>query len=262
MTFIFSKYHGAGNDFIMVDNRLGEFTFNTVEAVKSLCDRHFGIGADGLILIENSSDSDFKMVYYNADGNLGSMCGNGSRCAVMFAKEVGVQFSTKSFEAYDGIHRFEILADNRVKVSMSDVKEVAKRNEAYLINTGSPHLIIPVDDVKSVDVFNEGKKIRYSPEFKAEGVNVNFVNAQNGLVEIRTYERGVENETMACGTGCVAAGLWAAMEKRLGSGEHSIKLKSLGGMLTVSFHYEVSKGFTNVYLEGPVAKVFEGSINA
>lgn len=261
MTFTFSKYHGAGNDFIMVDNRNGLVDDISVEQVSALCRRHFGVGADGLIRIENSTNADFKMVYHNADGKIGSMCGNGSRCAVLFAKEIGVEFQSFSFHAADGLHHFEILSADRVKVSMKDVREIKRNDEWTFIDTGSPHLIVPVNDLQNVDVYNDGKKIRYSPKFQSEGVNVNFVEAKNDLVEIRTYERGVENETMACGTGCVAAALWSAFENKT-TGQHNVNLKAQGGLLNVSFNYNPGSGFTNVFLEGPVMKVFEGRVTA
>jgi len=262
MTFAFSKYHGAGNDFVLVDNRDGTFPSASVETVKTLCDRHFGIGADGLILLESSEVADFKMVYFNADGRLSSMCGNGARCIVLFASEKGIENVAGEFEAVDGIHSYLITEPNRkVKVSMRDVQEIVQRGATYFINTGSPHLIVPTEDIQDIDVREEGKKIRYSPQFKKEGVNVNFVQAQGDTVDIRTYERGVEDETLACGTGCVAAAAWAAVSQNVNGGTHTYRLNTLGGLVKVSFQH-VGKRFKDVFLEGPAVKVFEGRATA
>jgi diaminopimelate epimerase len=262
MQISFSKYHGAGNDFIMIDDRAGQFVHDkNVELINTLCNRHLGIGADGLILIKNSSVADFKMDYFNADGNLGSMCGNGSRCAVIFASAIGVNFTGFKLEAYDGLHSFELLDENWVRVSMGDVKDVFKREDSFLLNTGSPHLVIPVTNLNQIDVFHEGKEIRYSDEFKKEGVNVNFITAHNGTVELRTYERGVEDETLACGTGCVAAAIACSIIiKNESAGKQEYPIKARGGNLKVTFNHQPGIGYTNVTLEGPVEKVFDGTI--
>ena len=259
MTFSFSKYHGAGNDFILVDNRGGAFDDISVDMVNQLCARRFGIGADGFIRIEDSTKADFKMVYHNADGKIGSMCGNGSRCAVLFARQIGVEFNLFSFEASDGLHRFELTGESSVKVSMRDVKEMERSSDWLFMNTGSPHVVVPVHGLPDIDVLADGRKNRNGRKFKEEGVNVNFVEPLDGVIHIRTYERGVEDETLACGTGCVAAALWAAVDNDVRPGKHSVKLKAQGGILNVAFERKPNAGFVNVFLEGPVQFVFDGT---
>jgi diaminopimelate epimerase len=262
MQIRFSKYHGAGNDFVMIDDRDGQFPYGTnVEVIKTLCDRHFGIGADGLILIKPSLIADFKMDYYNADGNIGSMCGNGSRCAVIFASAIELNFTGNKLEAYDGAHSFELLGDNRVRVSMADVKDIYMSGDSFLMNTGSPHLVVPVTNLDEMDVFHEGRAIRYSDEFAKEGVNVNFITAHGGVVYLRTYERGVEDETLACGTGCVAAAIaCSVIIKNESTAKQEYAVKAKGGDLKVTFLRQPGSGYTNVTLEGPVEKVFDGTI--
>jgi diaminopimelate epimerase len=259
MTITFSKYHGAGNDFVLVDNRSGLFDNLSVDPVATVCHRRYGVGADGLILVGASAAADFTMTYYNADGKIGSMCGNGARCAVRFAQQVGITFKDFAFDAFDGVHRFELLDGGNVRVSMRDVLEIERSSNWLFMNTGSPHVVVPVYDLADIDVPGDGRKIRNSARFVKEGVNVNFVEPIDGLVNIRTYERGVEDETLACGTGCVAAALWAAVENDVKPGSHTVKLKAKGGNLSVSF-VRTDRGFTDVWLEGPVAHVFDGSI--
>uniref|UniRef100_UPI004047538C diaminopimelate epimerase n=1 Tax=Roseivirga sp. TaxID=1964215 RepID=UPI004047538C len=250
----FHKYQGTGNDFVMIDNRDLGFDKSDLVAVSKLCDRRFGIGADGVILIESHDQFDFEMIYFNPDGSQ-SLCGNGSRCAVMFAKALGIIQNRTEFLAIDGPHRAFIEKDE-VHLLMNDVANFEKIGDDYLINTGSPHYIKYVSALDSLNVIAEGRAIRYSDRFEKEGVNVNFIReeATNGLA-IRTYERGVESETLSCGTGCTAAALSLGL---LGA-DSPIELKTQGGNLKVSFDQHENK-FTNIYLIGPAQKVFEGKI--
>ena len=196
MTLHFEKYHGSGNDFILVDNRRNKFQF-TKEQVATLCHRHFGIGADGLILIEKHPRLDFEMKYFNADGGLGSMCGNGGRCAVKFAAKHRLIRQSARFKAFDGEHEAIFTGEDLIKLSMLPVEGIEKKDETYILNTGSPHFVKFVDDVAAIDVVNEGKKIRYSQLFSKEGINVNFVAVIGEVIHMRTYERGVEDETLS-----------------------------------------------------------------
>lgn len=251
----FYKYQGTGNDFVMIDNRQNWFD-GSQKHIESLCHRRFGIGADGLILIENSEDFDFKMKYYNADGNEGTMCGNGGRCAVKFAADLGIFKNSTSFIAVDGPHT-ATLEGSEVSLGMIDVSEILNEENGYFLNTGSPHLIIFVENVDEIDVKALGSSIRYSEYWMARGgVNVNFVEIldRNNL-KVRTYERGVEDETYSCGTGVTAAAIVSSAKKGL---VHSININTIGGKLNVSF-----KGvntFSEIFLQGPALRVFEGVI--
>lgn len=204
-TISFFKYQGTGNDFVMIDNRENVFPKDDLSLITKLCDRRFGIGADGVILIENTESSDFEMVYFNPDGSQ-SLCGNGSRCAVMFANQLGIIEDKTKFMAIDGEHEAHIK-EGRVHLLMHDVNEVEQIGEDFLIDTGSPHYIKYVTDLDQKDMIAEGRAIRYSDRFKAAGVNVNLIEKQDDGLKIRTYERGVEGETLSCGTGCTAAAL-------------------------------------------------------
>lgn len=258
MKIRFVKYHGAGNDFILVDDRSETLVGLTQTHINQMCNRHYGIGADGLILIRNIYSVDFKMIYYNADGKEGSMCGNGARCAVIFAAECGVMFNTHSFKAYDGIHQFSVTDLNRVMVSMRDVNMIQPRENALLLDTGSPHIVFNVDDVDALNVYETGKQIRYNQEFAEKGVNVNFLQILQEGLRLRTYERGVENETEACGTGCVAAAISRSEWSNNLQKEQSYLVVTNGGPLRVSFNKEGSGNYSNIFLEGPVERVYEG----
>lgn len=253
----FVKYHGTGNDFILIDNRSQVFCADQA-LISRLCDRHFGVGADGLILIEesNSPTEDFKMVYFNADGKKGTMCGNGGRCAVKFAQSLGMIAQKTVFLAPDGIHE-ALLKEEEVSLKMTDVLSYHKEQQHYLINTGSPHYIQFVEDTEQINVLEKGKKIRYSPTFQPDGINVNFVEWREPLHKIRTYERGVEAETLSCGTGTVAAAIAIAIEK--GTSQSPISMKTLGGTLKVSFKNN-GKAFTEIWLSGPAQEVFTGTL--
>ncbi|WP_339890009.1 diaminopimelate epimerase [uncultured Flavobacterium sp.] len=260
MKIHFYKYQGTGNDFVMIDNRQDTFPKNDTKLIAYLCDRRFGIGADGLILLEKHADLDFKMVYYNSDGNESSMCGNGGRCLVAFAKQMNVISNEATFEAVDGSHFATIDKDGIVSLQMTDVSDIKLENNYTFLNTGSPHHVTLVDDLQNFDVKNEGAKIRYSDLYENEGSNVNFVKQlENNIFTVRTYERGVEDETLSCGTGVTAVAI--AMYKTGKSSSKEINLNVEGGKLKVKFDVDNNK-FTNVFLIGPATFVFEGTINS
>ena len=261
MELAFYKYQGTGNDFILIDNRSGLFQLNNYELIKRLCDRHFGIGADGLMLLENIHGYDFSMVYYNSNGKPGSMCGNGGRCIVAFAKQLGIIDSTANFLAVDGKHSAKI-SESVVSLQMVDVASVSCNPEYWIVNTGSPHYVCISDTLATEDVFKKGQSIRNSILFKEEGINVNFVQAES-LTDhyfVRTYERGVENETFACGTGVTAVALAMAEDSQV-IGPHTTYIRTLGGNLTINFERNTEGNFKNVYLMGSVEFVFKGCIN-
>lgn len=255
MNITFHKYQGAGNDFILIDNRENKIALQP-SVIQQLCDRRFGIGADGLILIEDHPTLDYRMIYFNADGSQ-SLCGNGSRCGFAFATALGIVQSEALFETTDGIHKIK-HQDGLIHFQLfdSDLPQSLGSEEWYL-NTGSPHHVLITSDIQAIDVVSKGSAIRNSPKYSSQnGTNVNFAQLLHDKVKMRTYERGVENETLSCGTGATAVGLIAGT---LGY-ESPVKIETLGGELIVSF---VKKGdqFTDVWLAGPAEKVFEGSLN-
>jgi diaminopimelate epimerase len=241
----------------MIDNRTLSFPKNNIDLINKLCDRRFGIGADGLILLENSDNFDFKMIYFNADGKEGTMCGNGGRCIVAFAKELKIINNITSFEAVDGEHSANIKND-LVSLKMADVNTIKEFKNHTFLNTGSPHHILFQTNIDDIDVKEKGAKIRYGKPYFEEGTNVNFVEQIDAnSFKMRTYERGVENETLACGTGATAVAI--AANKTNKTNANHIKLEVLGGNLEVSFDFE-NQNYTNVFLTGPAVKVFEGNI--
>lgn len=255
MEYTFYKYQGTGNDFIMVDNRNDTFPKNDTKLVAKLCDRKFGIGADGLILLENADSVDFRMVYYNSDGNQSTMCGNGGRCIVAFANALGMISGETEFDAVDGKHHATI--DNGiVSLHMKDVTTVSVYENYVFMDTGSPHHVEVVDNLTDLDVKGIGANIRYSGLYGNQGANVNFVNqAGPDIFSVRTYERGVEDETLSCGTGVTAVAI--AMNVTGKTDADTITLQTPGGNLGVSFKQE-GKQYTNVYLTGPAEFVFKG----
>jgi diaminopimelate epimerase len=256
MNISFNKYQGAGNDFIIIDNRNGEINPGDEKIINKLCDRRFGIGADGLILVSEASDSDFEMKYFNSDGKLGSMCGNGGRCVAHFTKKSGIAGPKQKFLAFDGIH--EASVDNDiVRLQMADVNNYKIINGSYFLNTGSPHYVVFTEGVEKMDVFNEGKKLRWAPEFAPGGTNVNFVEIINDTLHLRTFERGVEDETLACGTGITASAIASVLSGRFVSAP--VKVMAKGGNLKVEFDVKDAK-VTNIWLTGPATFVFEGEI--
>ncbi len=266
MTITFSKYHGTGNDFILIDNRSEQLVATQNELYRHLCSRRFGIGADGLMLVQNHPTCDFEMVYFNADGHLSSMCGNGGRCIVAFAHRLGITSSaTTRFMAVDGQHDARLEhSDNgtMVALKMNDVKTVHlyNDNKDYVLDTGSPHYVQFVEDLAQVAVFQEGRAIRNQANFKAEGINVNFVERQKAEhhISVATYERGVENETYSCGTGVVAASIASAL-KATTTASITITVTTKGGTLNVSFDKKEQQ-FSNIWLKGAATHVFDGTV--
>ncbi len=257
MQQIFYKYQGTGNDFVLIDNRQQIFDKNDTKHVAFLCDRRFGVGADGLILLENHPEYDFKMVYYNADGNESSMCGNGGRCLVAFAKQLGVITNKAVFEAIDGLHHATIEGDI-VKLQMLDVDAIETYENHVFLNTGSPHHVQFENDIEDFDIKSKGAIIRYGPPYNEAGSNVNFVKKlSDSTFRVRTYERGVEDETLSCGTGVTAVAL--AMHTLGETDKNHVTLNVEGGKLEVSFNNE-NGIYNNVWLIGPATFVFKGSI--
>lgn len=256
MTLSFYKYQGTGNDFILIDNRSLQFPKIDAKLVASLCDRKYGIGADGLILLENDEMSDFKMVYYNADGNEGSLCGNGGRCTVAFAKYLNIIGNGTTFNAVDGQHKASI-SDGIVSLQMGDVSEIKEKPDYVFLDTGSPHHVQMVKNLENFDVFKEGKKLRYGL-YGMAGSNINFVeHIEDSIFAVRTYERGVENETLSCGTGVTAVAL--AMHNKGKVTNQETVVRTQGGDLQVRFKKEDGV-YTNIFLIGPAKQVFKGEI--
>ena len=259
MEIPFYKYQGTGTDFVIIDNRHNLYNDLNEIQIKTLCDRRFGIGADGVMLLNNLAGYDFKMGYYNADGKPSSMCGNGGRCMIRFANDMGIKRDIYKFMAVDGEHTASIDLDNTIRLKMQDVTSVESHAAYAILDTGSPHYIKYSKDVKEIDVFKKGQEIRYSPAFEKEGINVNFVETTGDYsIYVRTYERGVENETFSCGTGVTAAALMSAHHER---GFNQVEVKTNGGNLSVEFKQTGDESFSDIYLCGPGTFVFKGTIN-
>jgi diaminopimelate epimerase len=254
----FYKYQGTGNDFILIDNRNSQYQ-PSQEQIAGLCHRHLGIGADGLMLLELADGYDFRMVYYNSDGRESTMCGNGGRCITAFARHLKIIERSAHFIAIDGPHTAAIHPDGQISLQMQDVGTVDIREGYTILNTGSPHYVAWVRDVNAIDVFSEGKAIRNSPEFKLEGINVNFTQIVGDSISVRTYERGVEDETMSCGTGVTAAAIAATCHS---TGTFNTHVATPGGKLQLSFTKNTPTSATDVLLTGPAVFVFQGVINA
>lgn len=256
MEHTFYKYQGTGNDFVMIDNRDLNFPKDDVELVAHLCHRRFGIGSDGLILLEKDEETDFKMVYFNADGKEGSMCGNGGRCIVAFAHFLGVVQGKTTFMAVDGLHEATIDGDT-VSLKMQDVDQISEKPNALFMNTGSPHHVQWVVNLTSFDVVKEGARLRYGV-YGEKGSNINFVSqGDSGGFSIRTYERGVEDETLSCGTGVTAVALGMY---HLGKTKDTVvPIQALGGNLEVSFQENAGR-YSQIYLKGAAKQVFKGEI--
>jgi diaminopimelate epimerase len=264
MKIPFFKYHGAGNDFIIINEsqqRYFEKLQNPQAIIAAMCERRFGIGADGLMLLRQHPDFNFQMIYYNSDGRPSTMCGNGGRCLVAFAADEGIIGQQTSFIAIDGAHKATILqkqgTTHLVSLQMTDVKKIDPMLNGYFLNTGSPHYVVFEDEIENLDVFNLGRKLRHNPAFGIEGTNINFVRFINNTLYIRTYERGVEDETLACGTGITAAAI-AAYHSGTIDFSKDINVKALGGDLSVSFDAATGGSFINVFLQGPATRVFNG----
>jgi diaminopimelate epimerase len=257
MNIHFYKYQGAGNDFILVDNRELKLDHEQPKLIASLCDRRFGVGGDGMMFLQEKEGFDFEMIYYNSDGNPSSMCGNGGRCIVAFARDLGIITNEANFLAVDGPH-YARISEGLVSLGMIDVDAITTDGPAYVLNTGSPHYVLPAAQLKDLDVFHEGKSIRYNDTYRENGINVNFVEKDGDRYFVRTYERGVEDETYACGTGVTAVAL--AMAKSLNrTGDISTPIRALGGDLNIRFHSDGER-FTKIFLEGPAKFVFEGEV--
>ena len=257
MEIQFSKYQGTGNDFVIIDNRDGSIALSNTQ-IAFLCDRKFGVGSDGLIMLGKANEYDFSMAYYNADGTEGTMCGNGGRCLVQYAHDQGIVKENYVFIAIDGPHEAKIESNGWIHLKMSDVNEVETGENFFVTNTGSPHYVQSVKDIKHFDVFANGKAIRYNDRFKADGVNVNFIEFHDDHLFVRTYERGVENETYSCGTGVTAAAITTHLHK---TGAHNVAIQTLGGALAVSFNNQDGGHFNHIWLQGPATFVYKGTIH-
>jgi diaminopimelate epimerase len=258
MKLEFYKYQGTGNDFVILDNRQNQVPVLTTKFIKHICDRRFGVGADGLMFLSNKAGFDFEMVYFNADGNESSMCGNGGRCLVKFAHHIGIHKSRYHFIAIDGEHAAEIDSDGGVRLKMKNVTEVEHHNAHFILNTGSPHFVKFAVNVPNIDVVETGREIRYSPAFEKEGINVNFVELlADDSIYVRTYERGVEDETLSCGTGVTASALIAAHNE---NGFNRVEVKTPGGHLSVEFEKVDDQTFRNIWLCGPAELVYKGEM--
>ncbi|MCX6295512.1 MAG: diaminopimelate epimerase [Bacteroidetes bacterium] len=258
MQITFSKYQGTGNDFIIIDNRELKFDRSNNPLVSRLCDRRFGIGGDGLMLLQTKIGYDFEMVYYNSDGNESSMCGNGGRCIVEFARVLGLVKTKANFLASDGEHE-AFVKPGFISLKMNNVSKIESNAAFSYLNTGSPHYVAFVNNVRNYNVVEEGRKIRNSERFKEKGSNVNFVEKELNDLFVRTYERGVENETYSCGTGVTAAALVASL-KNVSTAQDYCNIKTLGGDLKVKFTKHPDNSFTDIWLEGPATFVFKGEI--
>jgi diaminopimelate epimerase len=256
MIIPFNKYQGAGNDFVIIDNRRGFFNPGKSDLVRILCDRRFGVGADGLMLISNAEHTDYEMKYFNSDGLEGSMCGNGGRCSAAFAIRNGIAGKKLSFKAVDGIHN-AISEEGIIRLSMNDVNDPQMINGSYFINTGSPHYVIFRKNIDDTDVNTEGRKIRWSDEFAPGGTNVNFVEIHENGIYVRTFERGVEEETLSCGTGVTASAIVSVLAGHFDT--HTIPVKTRGGNLSVSFKV-AGRQISAIWLSGPATFVYSGEI--
>lgn len=259
MQITFNKYQGTGNDFIIIDNRDMKFNRADNALVAKLCNRRFGIGADGLMLLQSKIGYDFEMVYYNSDGNESSMCGNGGRCIVEYARSLGLVKVKANFLASDGEHEATINHPFYISLKMNNVSKVEMSGQYCYLNTGSPHYVLFVSNVKNYNVVEEGRKIRNNERFKENGTNVNFIEKELNDLFVRTYERGVEDETYSCGTGVTAAALVASL-KNVSTATDYCDVKTLGGNLKVKFKKHEDNSFTDIWLEAPATFVYKGEI--
>ncbi len=256
MRIPFFKYQGTGNDFVIIDQRVNQYIKAADQAlIEQMCDRRFGIGGDGLMLIERSDQTDFEMVYFNADGRTSSMCGNGGRCIVSLAARLDVFTDRCTFDAIDGIHEARVEKDGSVALKMNDVSKINMDQQAYVLDTGSPHYVRFEKRVAALDMVLEGRAIRFSETYKKEGINVNLVEWQDDVLHVRTYERGVEDETFSCGTGVVASALSLAQQVK--SVDNHVDILTKGGKLRVSFE-KIDGAYQNIWLIGPATYVYEG----
>jgi len=252
----FFKYQGTGNDFVIIDQRENKYISKSDQSlIERICNRRFGIGGDGLMLIQSSDHADFTMVYFNADGRTSSMCGNGGRCIVSLASRLGIFKDSCTFDAIDGLHQAKIVDPTRVALKMNDVSDIHRDAEAYVLDTGSPHYVRFETGVAELDMVKEGKAIRYNKTYKSEGINVNIAEWHGDSLQVRTYERGVEDETFSCGTGVVAAAI-----SHVQQAQHKpdvVNIKTRGGSLKVTLE-QSADGYQNIWLIGPATYVYEG----
>ncbi|HRE64317.1 MAG TPA: diaminopimelate epimerase [Ferruginibacter sp.] len=259
MKIDFYKYQGTGNDFVILDNSTNQFDNLSSTQIEKICNRRFGIGADGLMMLNQKPGFDFEMIYFNADGKPGSMCGNGGRCLVKFAYDKGIRKFSYRFIASDGPHEAEMDTNGIIRLKMQDVENVEEHLDYAVLNTGSPHYVKYSIDVAEIDVYHQGKSIRNSEPYKKEGINVNFVESTGeDSIYVRTYERGVEEETFSCGTGVTAASLMSAHNER---GFNRVEVKTLGGNLSVEFNKISKDSFQDIWLCGPATFVYKGEID-
>lgn len=252
----FYKYQGTGNDFVVVDNRQRVFDATCKPLITRLCHRKFGIGADGLILLNNHAQYDFEMVYFNADATP-AMCGNGSRCAVHLAHHLGIIGESTTFLAEDGPHE-AFIRDGQIHIRMIDVREVDILGDGYFLNTGTRHFVRPVYNLGEYDVVGVGRSIRYEERFQPQGTNADFTEIIGDIVHMRIYEKGVEDETLSSGTGVTAVALALSIAENIGS---PVTISTRGGQLSVSFDRSDDNHFTNVFMIGPAEMVFEGIVS-
>lgn len=254
----FQKWQATGNDFVIVDNRSAILSSPSSDWIRKLCDRKFGVGADGFMYINNHPNLDFEMKYFNSDGKEAEMCGNGARCIIGYALQKGIISDSTHFQAIDGEHHGWVLSEDQYRIKMVDVNKIIKTDQGIFLNTGVPHLVILSENPDEVDVFHLGRQIRYSNEFSPKGTNVNFINYSDGILQMRTYERGVEDETLSCGTGAVASCI--ATEYLNNHNKSNYDIRVPGGMLKVSFERTGPEQFEKIYLEGEAKMVFEGTL--
>ena len=256
----FSKYHGTGNDFIMLDGRGLQHSHFSSGIIKQICDRRFGVGGDGLIILEESHSYDFTMRYYNADGREGTMCGNGGRCISSFARKLGIVQQETVFEGIDGKHSASFTSRGEIRLKLADVSGIQELEDGYLLNTGSPHFVKLSENLEEIDVERIGAEIRRQERFGPGGVNVNFLEAEAGKdrIAVRTFERGVEGETWSCGTGVTAAAILASFHFNTDINSYSVETR--GGLLNVTFERQDKQNFRDIYLTGPASHVYDGSI--
>lgn len=254
----FSKYHGAGNDFIMIDGRTLSRQLMEDE-IAFLCHRHFGVGADGLIIVDPDSNQDFIMRFHNADGSSGAMCSNGSRCAIKFASRIGYEFDRAKFSCCGIPYVGKIYSRHLIGTSFPDQVSCTVHESGYHLNNGAPHFVIFVDRLTSVNPREVGRNWRYHQDFMPTGVNVNFIEVlDENELEIVTYERGVEDLTLACGTGALASAM-AYVQKENKSGSQELSLESDGGTLTVKLN-RTTTGYSNIEVLGPAEEVFSTTV--
>lgn len=257
MTIHFYKYQGVGNDFIILDNRSGQYSDLTTAQINFLCNRRFGIGADGVMTFNLHPEAAFEMKYYNADGKEGSLCGNGGRCIIAFARKLDLIKDKVTFLATDGLHEGILKVDGWVELKMNDVTHIERGYDFAILDTGSPHYVKYTDRLEELDVVGKGKAVRFNDRFSAEGINVNFVEYGSDALHIRTYERGVEDETQACGTGVTAAAIVVAGNQNMA---YTIPVKARGGDLVVRYHKKDDQHYEDIWLCGPAKFVFEGEV--